>query len=76
MQREWHRAYGLLGGIVATAPGLIYAKDRRGRMLLANARVTSLVGKPWDEIQGRTDREILDDTAEAESVMANYFFFF
>ena len=71
LEREWHRTYGLLGGIVATAPGLIYAKDRQGCMLLANPRVMSLVGKPWSKIQGLTDREILDDPAQAELVMAN-----
>ena len=71
VQLERQRAYALLGGIVATAPGLIYAKDRQGRLLLANERFTSIIGRPWREVAGLTDLEFLDDPAEAASVMAN-----
>lgn len=71
VERERHRADALLRGIVAAAPGLIYAKDRQGRLLLANEAVTALIGKPWAEIKGRTDLENLDDHAQAEAVVAN-----
>ncbi len=70
-ERERHRAHALLAGIVATAPGLIYAKDRDGRMLLANERVISMLGRPWHEIEGRSDREFLSDSAEGQAIMAN-----
>jgi PAS domain S-box-containing protein len=70
-EQERHRADGLLRTIIATAPGMIYAKDRQGRMLLANAPVLDLCGKPWSDIQGRTDQEFLEDTAQAAAVMAN-----
>lgn len=71
VERERHRANALLRGIIAAAPGLIYAKDRQGRMLLANGAVTTLIGKPWAEVKGRTDLENLDDHAQAEAVIAN-----
>jgi PAS domain S-box-containing protein len=61
----------LLRNIIETAPGLIYAKDRQGRMLIANSATLELIGKPWSEVAGRTDRETLDDAAQAEAVMAN-----
>ena len=70
-EAERERAARLLETIVEAAPSLIYAKDRDGRMLLANPPVLRLVGKPWSEVQGRTDREFLDDPAQAEAVMAN-----
>ena len=68
---ERQRANALLHAIVETAPGLIYAKDRQGRMLLANAAAMALIGKPWDEVRGRTDAEFLDNPQEGEAVMLN-----
>ena len=43
---EHQRANALLHAIVETATGLIYAKDRQGRMLLANAATMNLSAKP------------------------------
>ena len=45
------------------------AKDRNGRMLVANRGTLELVGKPLAEILGRTDAEFLSDPAEAEAIM-------
>lgn len=63
----------LLRTIVETAPGLIYAKDRQGRLLLANQFVLDLIGKPWSEIEGLTDADFLDDPAQAQAIMATDF---
>jgi PAS domain S-box-containing protein len=68
---ERERSDALLRTIVETAPALIYAKDRKGRLLLANALVLALIGKPWDAVRGRSDREFLDDLEQAEAVMLN-----
>jgi PAS domain S-box-containing protein len=65
------RSSMLLRTIVETAPGPIYAKDREGRMLLANGGALQLIGRPWTEVQGRTDRDWLANHAHAEVVMAN-----
>jgi PAS domain S-box-containing protein len=59
----------LLRAILETASGLIYAKDRQGRMLVANETTLALIGKSWAEVSGRTDREFLDDPVQAEAVM-------
>jgi len=61
----------LLRTIVESAPGLVYAKDRRGRMLLANNGALDLIGKPWADVQGKRDVEFLSDPRQGEAVMAN-----
>lgn len=70
-ERERRRADALLRTIIGAAPGLIYAKDRQGRILLANRAVLDLLGKTWPEVEGRTAFEYLDNCAHAEAVMAN-----
>jgi PAS domain S-box-containing protein len=66
-----HKAVVLLRAVLATAPGLIYAKDLEGRMLIANPPTLELIGKPWAEVRGRTDAEFLDDRAQGAAIMAN-----
>jgi PAS domain S-box-containing protein len=68
---ELRRTEALLRTIMETAPGLIFAKDLQGWLILANTAVRAFLGKPWPEIEGRTDREFLDDPAEGEAIMAN-----
>jgi PAS domain S-box-containing protein len=70
-QSEREQASVLLSTIVETAPGVIYAKDKDGRMLLANRGALHLIGKPWAEVEGRTDREFLADAEQADIIMAN-----
>jgi PAS domain S-box-containing protein len=76
-ERDLHAALAkqeserLLRTIVDAAPGLIYAKDRQGRMLLANLSVMDLINKPWSAVMGRTDDDFLDDKVQAAMVMAN-----
>ncbi|MFD1787552.1 PAS domain S-box protein [Sphingomonas floccifaciens] len=68
---ELRRAKTLLEAVMEAVPGVVYAKDREGRMLAANRGTVDLVGKPLSEIIGRTDREFLDDPVQAEAVTAN-----
>jgi len=65
------RTTALLQTIVESAPGLIYAKDRDGRMLLANPPALALLGKSWAEVEGRTDMELLADQTQALRVTEN-----
>jgi PAS domain S-box-containing protein len=65
------RVEALLHTIIETAPALIFAKDRQGRMLLANQAVLALLGKDWEVVKGQTDREFLGDAGEGEAIMAN-----
>ena len=70
-ERERERIHALLSTVMETAQGLIYAKDREGRMIMANASVLELIGKPWSEVQGRTDLEFLDNQEQAAQIVAN-----
>jgi PAS domain S-box-containing protein len=71
MAADNQQTEALLRTILETAPALIFAKDLQGRMLIANEPVMALIGKPWAEIEGRTDREFLADPAEGDAVMDN-----
>ena len=66
-----HRTALLLRAVLETASGLIYAKDLDGRMLIANPPTLELIGRSWEEVQGRTDMEFLADSAQGSAVMAN-----
>jgi PAS domain S-box-containing protein len=71
IKEELRQTNVLLRAIVEAAPGLIYAKDRAGRLILANSAALALIGKPWAQVQGRTDREFLDNPAEGAVVSDN-----
>ena len=71
MSADDQQTEALLRAILETAPAVIFAKDLQGRMLIANDAATDLIGKPWDEVQGRTDREFLSDPTQGEAVMEN-----
>ena len=61
----------LLRGVLEAVPGVIYAKDRDGRMIVANRGTEGLIGKQPADFIGKTDAEFLDDKDQAEVVMAN-----
>ncbi len=63
-------AFELLHSVVAALPGVVYAKDIDGRMLVANRGTAALIGKPPAAFLGKTDAENLDDPAEAAAIMA------
>ncbi|WP_284734587.1 hybrid sensor histidine kinase/response regulator [Sphingosinicella terrae] len=71
VEAERDRATELLRTFADAVPGVVYAKDRQGRMLVANRGTTELIGKPPELYIGRTDAEFLDDEAQAAAVMAN-----
>ena len=64
-------ANALLEAVMEAVPGVIYAKDRDGRMLAANRGTANLVGLPLIDIIGRTDREFLKDAAQADTIERN-----
>lgn len=68
-QAERDRISTLLHSFTAAVPGVVYAKDREGRLLVANDGATRLIGKPPAFYLGKTDLEILEDKAQARRVM-------
>ena len=65
------RATALLRTFIEAVPGVVYAKDRQGRLLMANAGTTRLIGLPPEQYLGKTDAEFLRDPAQAATIMAN-----
>lgn len=61
----------LLRTFTAAVPGVVYAKDLQGRMLVANHGTTELIGKPPSFYIGKTDLEFLADPQQALQVMEN-----
>ncbi|QSX78714.1 PAS domain-containing protein [Agrilutibacter solisilvae] len=71
VEAERDRALELLRTFTEAVPGVVYAKDREGRLVVGNRGVAELLGVPPSEFLGRTDRELLADTSQAEAVMGN-----
>jgi PAS domain S-box-containing protein len=71
LEAERDQAMRLLRAFADAVPGVVYAKDPEGRMLVANQGVTGLVGKLPQFYLGKTDLEFLDDQAQAQAVMTN-----
>ncbi len=70
LEAERDQATQLLRAFVDAVPGVVYAKDRDGRMLVANRGVSELLGKPPEAYLGKTDVESLDRKDQAAAVMA------
>jgi PAS domain S-box-containing protein len=61
----------LLRGISDSTGDVIFAKDRQGRMRFANPAALALIGRPMDQILGKTDDEFLEDKESARVAMEN-----
>lgn len=70
VEGERDAAHALMRTVVEAVPGVVYAKDLQGRMLVGNRGVAELIGKPPSFFIGRTDAEFLDDAEQARLVMA------
>ena len=70
VEGERDQATALLRTFIEAVPGVVYAKDRDGRLIIGNRGVAELLGVPHEGFIGRTDAELLADPAQAELVMA------
>ena len=70
LETERDHAQSLLRTFIEAVPGVVYAKDRDGRLLIGNRGATELIGRPPEAYIGRTDAELLTDPAQAAAVMA------
>jgi PAS domain S-box-containing protein len=58
---ERRRTERLLQSVLDNTPGIIYIKDREGRLLMVNRHFAQLAGRTVDDIVGKHDREIFSD---------------
>jgi PAS domain S-box-containing protein len=68
---ELWRTTSLLHALLATSPDPVFATDLEGRMLLASPATLRAIGKPAEQVLGRTAAEWLEDARQAELIMAN-----
>lgn len=68
-QEEAERARNLLAAFIDAVPGVVFAKNREGQMLIANRGTTNLIGKPPQDYLGKTDAEFLNDGKQAAVIM-------
>ncbi|GAB6194867.1 PAS domain-containing protein [Lysobacter xanthus] len=71
VEAERDRATALLETFVAAVPGVVYAKDRDGRYLVANRGAAQSLGLEPEDFIGRTDAEVMPDPEDSAAVMAN-----
>jgi two-component system, sensor histidine kinase and response regulator len=57
-EREKKREQATLDSLINSIPDLIFYKDREGRYIGCNKAFTAMVGRPRDEIIGRTTHEL------------------
>jgi PAS domain S-box-containing protein len=69
--RSFAQHTALLEAVIRSSQDAIFAKDLKGRMVLVNPTTVGVIGKPAEQILGRTDLDFLDDKAQAREVMAN-----
>src|SRR5215204_5358200 len=55
---SWHN---LLRAVLDEIPDPVFLKDREGRMLMANRAALNVIGKPAEEVLGKTGSEYLDN---------------
>ncbi|MDQ2820328.1 MAG: PAS domain-containing protein [Pseudomonadota bacterium] len=61
----------ILSAISDTSADVMFAKDRAGRMRFANPATLALIGRPLNDVLGKTDADLLGDQAAAAAVMHN-----
>lgn len=61
----------ILSAVNQATTTLIFAKDRQGKMLMANPATIRVIGKPEAEILGHTDLDYFSDRLEAERIREN-----
>ncbi len=69
-QMDSAESHEFLGNIINTLEDVIYVKDEEHRWVLLNDRACQLVGRPRDELLGKSDAEIFAPDL-AESIIAS-----
>jgi PAS domain S-box-containing protein len=61
----------LLQAITDHSPDPIFVKDRESRIMFGNPALLAVWGRPLDEVIGKDDRQLYDDLAVGEAIVAN-----
>ena len=59
----------LLRDVINALADPLYVKDAESRLSLVNPATVAVLGKPIEQIVGRTDRELYDDPAIGEAIL-------
>jgi PAS domain S-box-containing protein len=70
-QDALERSAAILRAINENTQVLVFAKDADGCVIMANPAALQAIGKPLDEVLGKTDREFLASVESAAAIMAN-----
>ena len=70
-EESLRRSESLLRTIIDNSPDPIFMKDSSGRMLMANPATLVAIGKPAEEVIGRTNQEFYDDPEIGQAMMEN-----
>jgi PAS domain S-box-containing protein len=70
IEAQRDQAIDLLSRFVEAVPGIVYAKDRAGRVTLANRGLFALLGREPGQVLGRTTDEVLGGGEGASALMA------
>jgi PAS domain S-box-containing protein len=65
------RSESVLRAVLDSSPAPIFLKDRESRLLLANPATFAVIGKPAEEVIGKTDAEFYDNPQTGRAIMEN-----
>lgn len=68
---ESHRSGALLRAFIEAVPAVVYAKDREGRMLVANEATARVLGIPLQGVIGRTQEDLVRNPDQVAAIRAN-----
>ena len=64
------RSAALLRTVADSVPDPVFAKDTESRILFANPATLTVMGKPAEQVIGKTDQEIYDDPEVGAAIVA------
>jgi PAS domain S-box-containing protein len=65
------RSESVLRTVLDSSPAAIFLKDRESRLLLANPATFAVIGKPAEEVIGKTDAEFYANAEIGRTIMEN-----
>lgn len=70
-EQALHENQALLNAVLEGTPDPVFLKDRSSRMLLANPATLAVIGKPAEQVIGKTDEEFYDDPEVGRAILEN-----